>query len=400
MLRVEMLSSGDEVLHGQILDSNAAWLGRWLFDHGLPLSERATVGDEIGALCAAIDAASRRAQVLIVNGGLGPTRDDLTTQAAARVANLPLVEDEAWLAWMQDWFAQRGRPMAESNRKQALLPAGAERLDNPIGTACGFFLNLHDCMVFFTPGVPSEFYQMVEQQIMPRLQRRFALPAPPLCLHLTTFGRSESSLAEQLDGLSLPADCRLGYRSAAPIIELKLTGPAAQAAAMKASWAQVRALVAPNLLYEGEQSVARRASEALRQAGMRLALSEQFSAGMIHGWLRAADAPLADGELLAAGGHPTLSQVMGRARELAARSGAALTLASGELLAGQLTLALHTPQGSYGQTLRYAAAHHSQTLRREVCATLALDMVCRYLDGASPFGEYEWPTRLACEHAA
>lgn len=113
MLRVEMLSSGDEVLHGQILDSNAAWLGRWLFDHGLPLSERATVGDEIGALCAAIDAASRRAQVLIVNGGLGPTSDDLTTQAAARVANLPLVEDEAWLAWMQDWFAQRGRPMAE-----------------------------------------------------------------------------------------------------------------------------------------------------------------------------------------------------------------------------------------------------------------------------------------------
>ena len=85
---------------------------------------------------------------------------------------------------------------------------------------------------------------------------------------------------------------------------------------------------------------------------------------------------------------------------MAARSGAALTLASGELLAGQLTLALHTPQGSYGQTLHYAAAHHSQTLRREVCATIALDMLCRYLAGASPFGAYEWPTRVACEHAA
>lgn len=399
MLRVEMLSSGDEVLHGHILDTNAAWLGRWLFDNGAPLCGRATVGDDVTALVTAFEAASRRADVLIVNGGLGPTSDDLTTQAAARALGVVLEEDSVWLAHMQVWFEQRGRVMPSSNRKQAWLPVGAERLDNPIGTACGFAVTLNDCLIFFTPGVPREFMLMVEQQIMPRLRQRFRLPAPPLCLRLSTIGRSESSLAEQLDGLALPPGCTLGYRSASPLIELKLSGPATQAAAMQTCWQQVRALLAENLLFEGEAGIAGRAAAALRQAGVRLALSEQFSAGLIHCWLRAADAPLADGELLAHAGSPTLEQLMGRARMLASRSAAALTLASGELVENCLTLALHTPRGSFGQTLRFPAAAHSQTLRREMCATLALDMLCRYLAGRSPFGDYEWPTRLARREA-
>lgn len=243
MLRVEMLSSGDEVLHGHILDSNAAWLGRWLFERGVPLCGRATVGDEIAALCAAIEGAARRADVLIVNGGLGPTRDDLSAQAAAQALGVALEENDAWMARMQAWFAQRGRSMPPSNRKQAWLPAGAEVLDNPIGTACGFVVTLHKCIVFFTPGVPSEFMMMVEQQILPRLRQRFRLPPPPLCLRLSTFGRTESGLAEQLDTLALPPGCTLGYRSASPIIELKLTGPAGQAAAMEAAWARIEPAV-------------------------------------------------------------------------------------------------------------------------------------------------------------
>ncbi|WP_395755319.1 nicotinamide mononucleotide deamidase-related protein YfaY [Edwardsiella ictaluri] len=391
MLRVEMLSSGDEVLHGHILDSNAAWLGRWLFEHGAPLCGRATVGDEIAALCTAIEGAARRADVLIVNGGLGPTSDDLSTQAAAQVLGVALEESSAWMARMQAWFARRGRSMPLSNRKQAWLPSGAEVLDNPIGTACGFAVTLHECVIFFTPGVPSEFMLMVEQQIPPRLRQRFRLPPPPLCLRLSTFGRSESALAEQLETLVLPSDCTLGYRSASPIIELKLTGPAGQAAAMEVAWARIRTAVAENLLFDGCDGVAARAAAALRHAGVRLALSEQFSAGLIHCWLRAADAPLVNGELLAHEGHPTLEQVMGRARMLSASRAGALTLASGELLEDTLTLALHTPQGSFGQTLCFPSARHSQALRREACATLALDMLCRYLDGRSPFGRYEWP---------
>ncbi|MGK0689032.1 molybdopterin-binding protein, partial [Serratia marcescens] len=91
-----------------------------------------------------------------------------------------------WLARMEAYFAERGWPMAPSNRKQAQIPANAEMLDNPVGTACGFALQLNKCQMFFTPGVPSEFKVMVELQIVPRLRQRFTLPAPPLCLRLTT----------------------------------------------------------------------------------------------------------------------------------------------------------------------------------------------------------------------
>ncbi|MCU6209406.1 competence/damage-inducible protein A, partial [Enterobacter cloacae] len=122
----------------------------------------------------------------------------------------------------------RGGVVPPTTRRQAKIPASAELVDNPVGTACGFAMQLNRCLMFFTPGVPSEFKVMVEQQILPRLRQRFTLPEPPLCLRLTTFGRSESDLAQSLDHLPLPPGVSMGYRSSMPIIELKLTGPATQ----------------------------------------------------------------------------------------------------------------------------------------------------------------------------
>ncbi|HAK36153.1 MAG TPA: competence/damage-inducible protein A, partial [Pantoea sp.] len=187
MIRVEMLSTGDEVLHGQIVDTNAAWLADVLFQNGLPMSSRSTVGDSLSSLVETLQARSEVADVLIVNGGLGPTSDDLSALAAAKASGVELVMHQAWLDNIEAWFASRGRVMAASNRKQAEIPANAEMLDNPVGTACGFALRLNRCWIFFTPGVPSEFKVMVEQQILPRLKQQFDLPEPPLCLRLTTF---------------------------------------------------------------------------------------------------------------------------------------------------------------------------------------------------------------------
>lgn len=206
MLQTEMLSTGDEVLHGQIVDTNAAWLAELFFNQGLPLTRRNTVGDSLDSLVAALTERSQHADILIVNGGLGPTSDDLSAEAAARAAGVALELHEGWLAQMERFFAERGRVMAPSNRKQALLPAGSEMIDNPVGTACGFAITLNRCLIFFTPGVPFEFKRMVEHEILPRLRARFTIPEPPLCLRLTTFGRSESDLAAQLDTLTLPPD--------------------------------------------------------------------------------------------------------------------------------------------------------------------------------------------------
>lgn len=180
MINVEMLSTGDEVLHGQIIDTNAAWLADLFFEQGLPLTRRNTVGDNLESLVAILRERSEQCDVLIVNGGLGPTGDDLSALAAATAKGEGLVLHEAWLSQMERFFSERGRVMAPSNRKQAEIPASAELVDNPVGTACGFAMQLNRCLMFFTPGVPSEFKVMVEQQILPRLRDRFTLPEPPL----------------------------------------------------------------------------------------------------------------------------------------------------------------------------------------------------------------------------
>ncbi len=129
MLRVEMLSTGDEVLHGQIIDTNAAWLADYLFQQGLPMRGRETVGDSLSALIEILQERSHIADVLIVNGGLGPTSDDLSALAAAKACGVELVERADWLARMEAYFTERGRPMAPSNRKQAHAPADAPKLE-------------------------------------------------------------------------------------------------------------------------------------------------------------------------------------------------------------------------------------------------------------------------------
>ncbi|CAI0736977.1 nicotinamide mononucleotide deamidase-related protein YfaY [Serratia grimesii] len=390
MLRVEMLSTGDEVLHGQIIDTNAAWLADYLFQQGMPMSGRETVGDNLSSLIETLQERSHIADVLIVNGGLGPTSDDLSAQAAARACGVELVEHAQWLAHMEAYFAERGRPMAASNRKQAQIPANAELLDNPVGTACGFALKLNRCILFFTPGVPSEFKVMVEQQIVPRLRERFTLPSPPLCLRLTTFGTSESDLAAELDGMPLPPDVVLGYRSSSPIIELKLTGPVTQRAAMEQAWERVRQVAGDNTLFEGTIGLPAALTQRLNQQGLKLALSEQFSAGLINLQLQTEGAPLAGGELLPSHCVETLETTLARARSLSELTGAQLALAVSAMNGNQVSVALHTPKGGIGQTVRYQAARHGLRLRQESVAMLALDMLRRWLNGGPVCGKNGW----------
>ncbi len=390
MLRVEMLSTGDEVLHGQIIDTNAAWLADYLFQQGMPMSGRETVGDSLSSLIETLLERSHIADVLIVNGGLGPTSDDLSAQAAASACGVELVEHAPWLARMEAYFAERGRPMAASNRKQAQIPANAEMLDNPVGTACGFALKLNRCTMFFTPGVPSEFKVMVEQQIVPRLRERFTLPSPPLCLRLTTFGTSESDLAAELDGMPLPPEVVLGYRSSSPIIELKLTGPVSQRAAMEQAWERVRQVAGDNTLFEGTIGLPAALTQRLNQQGLKLALSEQFSAGLINLQLQTEGAPLAGGELLPSHCVETLETTLARARSLAELTGAQLALAVSAMNGNQVSVALHTPKGGIGQTVRYQAARHGLRLRQESVAMLALDMLRRWLNGGPVCGKNGW----------
>ncbi|KGT91775.1 hypothetical protein NG99_15525 [Erwinia typographi] len=389
MIRVEMLATGDEVLHGQIVDTNAAWLAGVLFENGLPMTSRQTVGDNIDELVRVLTERSKVADVLIVNGGLGPTSDDLSALAAARAAGVELVMQEEWLAKMEAFFAGRGRSMAASNRKQAEIPAGAEMLDNPVGTACGFALQLNRCWIFFTPGVPSEYKVMVEQQILPRLKARFRLPEPPVCLRMTTFGRGESDLAAEIEPLPIPDGVVMGYRASMPIIELKLNGPASKLPEMEQFWQQVREIAGESTIFEGTEGLPAQLSRRLKEKGLTLAVSEQFTAGLLQWQLASEEAPLAAGNVLPTR-EESLRTLLDRSKQLAAESGASLALIVGGLQQEQLGFALSTPEGSWAQGVKFNVNRHGLKSRQEVVAMMALNMLRRWLNGMEVSTGHGW----------
>jgi competence/damage-inducible protein CinA-like protein len=389
MIKVEMLSTGDEVLHGQIIDTNAAWLADYFFNQGLPMSRRNTVGDSLDDLIAVLKERSEHADILIVNGGLGPTSDDLSALAAATAAGVELEMHQEWLAHMERFFAERGREMAPSNRKQALIPATSEMVDNPVGTACGFALQLNRCLMFFTPGVPSEFKVMVDSQIMPRLRERFVLPEPPVCLRLTTFGRSESELAQSLEPLPLPEGAVMGYRSSMPIIELKLTGPASQRKAMEAVWPQVQRVAGESLIFEGTEGLPAQIARHLQERHLSLTLCEQFTGGLLALQLSRAEAPLLASEVLPSQ-EQTLVQTAHLAAERRVNHFAELALLVTGLEDEHLNFALATPQGTHALRVRMSVTRHSLQVRQEVCAMMALNMLRRWLNGKDTASEHGW----------
>ncbi|HBQ0836353.1 nicotinamide mononucleotide deamidase-related protein YfaY [Klebsiella pneumoniae] len=389
MLNVEMLSTGDEVLHGQIVDTNAAWLADFFFNQGLPLTRRNTVGDNLDALVVILRERSEQADVLIVNGGLGPTSDDLSALAAATAKGEGLILHPEWLETMTRFFAERGRPMAESNRKQAEIPASAEMINNPVGTACGFAIQLNRCLMFFTPGVPSEFKVMVEQEILPRLRQRFTLPDPPVCLRMTTFGRSESELAQSLNPLTLPPGVVMGYRSSMPIIELKLTGPANQRDAMLALWPEVRKVAGDSLIFEGTEGLPAQIARCLQERQLSLTLSEQFTSGLLALQLSRAGAPLLASEVVPAQ-EETLAQAARWAAERRINHFAGLALAVSGQENDHLNVALATPDGTFALRVKFSATRHSLAVRQEVCAMMALNMLRRWLNGQPLASEHGW----------
>jgi len=377
------------VLHGQITDTNAAWLADIFFEQGLPLTRRNTVGDSLEALVNVLRERSEQADVLIVNGGLGPTSDDLSALAAATAKGEALVLHTEWLSHMERLFSDRGKVMAPSNRKQAEIPASAELVDNPVGTACGFAVQLNRCLMFFTPGVPSEFKVMVEKEILPRLRQRFTFPEPPICLRLTTFGRSESDLAQSLDHLTLPPGVTMGYRSSMPIIELKLTGPATEKAAMLALWPEVQRVAGENLIFEGTEGLPAQIARDLQARQLSLTLSEQFTGGLLALQLSRVSAPLLASEVVPSQ-EETLAQTAHWVAERRVKHFAGLALAVSGAEEDHLNFALATPEGTHALRVKMSTTRYSLAVRQEVCAMMALNMLRRWLNDKPVASEHGW----------
>ncbi len=225
-MRIEVICTGDEVLTGKIVNTNFSYITQKLEDVGLSVDWETTVGDDRENLLRAFHLAGERADAVIVNGGLGPTVDDLSQEIAAKAAGVDLALNEDWLARMEDFFQRRSRVMPPNNRKQAMLPTTAEVIDNPIGTACGFAVDIGRARFYFTPGVPRELRRMLEEQIVPRLLAKAGLPGAIFLKRFHSYGLGEShvdSLLTGVEALVPDGSVKLGFRAHYPQLETKLT---------------------------------------------------------------------------------------------------------------------------------------------------------------------------------
>jgi nicotinamide-nucleotide amidase len=192
-----ILSVGDELVLGQTVDTNSAWISQQLASVGCAVAAHATVPDDQPAIERAIREAVRGCDYLIISGGIGPTEDDLTRQALAAVMGVELELDETWLTELEKFFTARGRPMPPINRIQAKIPRGARMLFNHAGTAAGIHATVERCEVFVTPGVPKEMKAMFTRDVLPQITER-AGGAVILSRTLHTYGMGESAIAERL----------------------------------------------------------------------------------------------------------------------------------------------------------------------------------------------------------
>jgi nicotinamide-nucleotide amidase len=287
-MRIEIICTGDEVLTGKIVNTNFSYMSQKLEDVGLSVHWGTTVGDDRESLLAAFQLASQRADAVIVNGGLGPTVDDLSQEIAAQAAGVELVLNEEWLTKMEDFFTKRSRIMPPNNRKQAMLPSTSELIDNPIGTACGFALDIGRARFFFTPGVPRELRRMLEEQVIPRLLARGGSPATIYLKRFHSYGIGESHADALLDGLEAlvpDGSVKLGFRAHYPQLETKLTVRGSDMEDVRRRLEPVQAEVRKRLgnfiLAEDDKTLEGVVLAELTQQQATLALVETFTSGQI-----------------------------------------------------------------------------------------------------------------------
>ena len=282
-MHVEILSTGDELLTGQVVDTNSAWLMDRLWDLGVMVRRKTLVGDDRADLDAALRETSRRADLVVVSGGLGPTEDDLTSERVAVVLGVPLELHEPSLEMLRRRFERFGRTMTPNNEKQARFPRGAEVIPNRFGTAPGFAVRIGRAEVVCLPGVPVEYKGLCEEWVLPRVAARLA--DVPAWRVIKLFGVPESHADHAMRPImDDPANegVRFGYRAHWPEVHLKWTVPGPDAAARADRIASaVRAIFGDAIWGEGKEELPDLVVARLAARGERVAVAESCTGGLL-----------------------------------------------------------------------------------------------------------------------
>jgi nicotinamide-nucleotide amidase len=402
-MKIEILCTGDEILTGKTVNTNYSHIARRLADTGLDVHWGTTVGDDRASLLQAFRQAGERADAVIVNGGLGPTVDDLSQEVAAEACGVPLVLSDYWMERMTQSYARRGRVMPANNKKQAMLPENAEFIDNPIGTACGFAVTIGRARFLFTPGVPREMRRMLDEQVIPRLLALGGIKGMTRLKRFHTFGIGESRADEMLgniEAFKLEDGIKLGFQAHYPQLETKLAVRGADEAALQQQLAPVEAEVRKRLgnfiIAEDDQTLEGVILGKLIADGHTLATAEMFTSGNIAARL----APLPGAERIFKRGVVARDPIeLGLAGEISPAAAAAIAQDQREASGAShgLTVLMQLDEGAdrpdFGATICIGIADAKSSVSRQArliggrdwvrvgAAELGLDCLRRHLLG-------------------
>ncbi|RSK41208.1 competence/damage-inducible protein A [Hymenobacter perfusus] len=283
---VEIMTIGDELLYGQVIDTNSAFMGQELGKLGLRVRQITSVSDRADEIVAALDLARQRAQVVLMTGGLGPTKDDLTKHVLARYFGAELVLHEPTLHHVEGIFARYNRPMLEVNRQQALVPANCTVLHNALGTAPGMWFEDRGTVFVSMPGVPFEMKGLMTDEVLPRLRQHFQTP-PIEHVVVQTVGLGESFLAQRIESweAALPANIKLAYLPSLGGVRLRLTGhddgqPDLRAR-MEALLPELRTLLGDHIFAVGEINLETAVGTLLAERGLTVGTAESCTGGLL-----------------------------------------------------------------------------------------------------------------------
>jgi nicotinamide-nucleotide amidase len=285
-MKVQLLTIGDELLIGQVVDTNSAWMARQLNLIGAQVLGKETVGDDEDDIIAALTRACSRADVVLMTGGLGPTKDDITKKAIAAFLGEGFVFSQETYDYIVRFFARMGREAVEVHRDQCFMPQSAVLLRNKMGTAPGMWFEHKGKVLISMPGVPYEMEYLMENEVAPRLQKRF--PASPICHRtLSTAGEGETRIADLLKELedNLPNEVKLAYLPSLGQVRLRLTARGADEARLQQTLdlesKKILDLL-PDLIFgQGEETLEEVVGKMLRARNMTIATAESCTGGFL-----------------------------------------------------------------------------------------------------------------------
>ncbi len=283
----EILTTGDEIRSGALVDSNSAYIAQKLEETGIEVGRHSSIGDDPAEIVIILKEISQRSDIAVVTGGLGPTDDDLTSAAAARAADVVMGFDSRALASVENFFKARNRPLTDAHKKQAMLPAGAQCLNNPVGTAPGFHLRIERCDFFFLPCVPFEMRRMLADQVIARIKK---LQGPDAGIRrvktLSTFGLTESATGEHLAGFDQRfPQIKLGFRAKFPEIQVKFYAHGIDEEGLRAELEEaarwVHRKLGDKVISDTGESMEKVVGNLLRQKNALVAIAESCTGGLI-----------------------------------------------------------------------------------------------------------------------